>query len=231
MIASVHLADLSAASGLRLLAAQPKPARTVGLREAHVLLAAPLGPSVVPRPDPRRVGLVAFWDDDAALDEFEAGHPLARDLASGWHVRLRPLRAAGSWPGLATDLPAGRSVPHEGPVAALTLGRLRLTQAVRFLRTSARAEGAVLNAPGLRWATGFGRPPIVSTFSIWEDSRSLATYAYGRSEPSHPDAISSGEAKPFHKQQAFVRFEPYAVAGQLEGGHPLEALGQVRPTS
>jgi hypothetical protein len=120
-------------------------------------------------------------------------------------------------------------VPHDGPVAALTLGRLRLTQSVRFLRTSARAEAAVLDAPGLRWATGFGSPPIVCTFSLWEDSRSLATYAYGRAEPAHPDAIEAGDTKSFHKEQAFVRFHPYAATGRLTDRNPVEALGAPHP--
>jgi hypothetical protein len=227
MIASVHLVDVSPATSLRLLRAQPKPSRTRGLRQAHLAFAATLGPSVLSRPDPRRIGLIAFWDDDPALDAFEANDPLAAELLRGWHVRLEPLRAGGAWPGLATDLPSGRSVPHDGPVAALTLGRLRITQAVRFLKASARAEAALLETPGLRWATGFGRPPIVSTFSLWDDSRSLATYAYGRGEPAHPDAITASETEPFHKQQAFIRFHPYAAAGRLTRANPLEELGEV----
>ncbi|HTS15748.1 MAG TPA: hypothetical protein VMH24_08765 [Candidatus Sulfotelmatobacter sp.] len=231
MIASVHLADASPRASFRLLGAQPKVSRTPGLRQAHLALTARLGPSVLPHPSLRRVGLIAFWDDDAALDRFESDDPLAAELAAGWSVRLDPLRAGGSWPGLPTDLTSSRSVPHDGPVAALTLGRLRLSQGLRFLRASARAEGAALAAPGLRWATGFGRPPLVSTFSLWDDSRALATYAYGRTEPAHPDAITASEIEPFHTQQAFIRFRPYAASGRVSGANPLEELGEIRPAA
>jgi hypothetical protein len=109
------------------------------------------------------------------------------------------------------------------------MGRLRITQAVRFLRTSARAEARVLGAAGLIWATGLARPPFVSTFSLWESSRALATYAYGHSEPAHPDAVAEGERQAFHKQQVFVRFRPYGAVGGLAGRNPLAAAALPAP--
>jgi hypothetical protein len=221
MIASVHLADIGARSSLARLPSTRRLARVSGLRWCTVAWSARLSGDLRPRPDPRRLGLVAFWEDEDALDQFVATDPLVSDLAGGWSVRLDPLRASGSWPGLPGDLPASRSVPHDGPVAALTLGRLRISQGWRFLRASARAEAEVLDAPGLLWATGFGRPPIVATFSLWNDSRSLSTYAYGRADPAHLDAVAEGERKPFHRQSAFVRFRPYASKGALAAPNPL----------
>ena len=106
-------------------------------------------------------------------------------------------------------------------MAALTLGRLRLSQGLRFLNASAKAEAAVLEAPGLVWATGFGFPPVVSTLSLWSSTRDVSTYAYGRSEPAHPDAIAASDVKPFHHQQAFIRFRPYGSRGSLAGKNPL----------
>lgn len=75
--------------------------------------------------------------------------------------------ARGSWPGLPDDTPTARAVDQAGPVAALTLGRLRVTQAVRFLRAGAKAEARVLGAPGLVWATGLdGRNPLDAAWAI-----------------------------------------------------------------
>jgi len=221
MIASVHIADVGARSALGVLRTAPSPASNPGLRHANVALAAPLSRSVLPKPSLGRAGLVAFWDDDAALDRFLARDPLAATLAGGWHVRLEPLRAFGTWPGLAPDVPTDRATDHAGPAAVLTLGRLRITQAVRFLRTSAKAEGAVLEAPGLTWATGLARPPFVATCSLWESTKALATYAYGHGAPAHPDAIAAGETKPFHHESAFIRFRPYASTGGLDAKNPL----------
>ena len=221
MIASVHIANVGARSGLSLVRKAPKPAEVSGLRHADIALTAPLSASLLGKPDPGRIGLVAFWDDDDALDQFLASHPLAGKLAGGWHVRLAPLRAFGTWPGLPSDTPTSRVVEHEGPVAALTLGRLRLSQTVRFLRTSAKAEARVIGAPGLIWATGMARPPFVCTFSLWESTRASSTYAFGNAEPAHPEAIAEGERKAFHHQQAFIRFRPYGSVGHLDGRNPL----------
>ena len=67
------------------------------------------------------------------------------------------------------------------------------------------------------------RPPFLGTCSLWESSRSTATYAYGRSQAAHPDAIAENERKPFHKSQVFIRFRPYGVEGSLGGVNPLAA--------
>jgi len=218
MIASVHVADVGARTALRLLRRAPS---APGLRQANVALTAPFGASLRPAVDFGRPALVALWDDDEALDRFLAEHTVARTLKDGWHVRLAPLRAFGSWPGVPDDIPQGRTVEHDGPAAVLTLGRLRLTQAPRFLRVSNKAGERVVGAPGLIWATAMARPPFVATCSLWESTESLSAYAYGEDEPAHPDAISADRTKPFHHQSAFIRFRPYASKGSLGGRNPL----------
>src|SRR4029453_4660444 len=118
----------------------------------------------------------------------------------GWRARLEPLRAFGSWPGLDERVPLARRVDHEGPALVLTLGRLRLSQGLRFLRTSAKAEAAVESAPGVLWATGFARLPFVATCSLGGAWRRLAAYAYGSDALGHPEAIQADRDKGFHKQ-------------------------------
>jgi len=221
MIASVHIADVGVPSALGALPRTPKPAKITGLRSARLALAAPLTGSLRRAPDFGRLGLVAFWDDDDALDRFLARDPVAAKLAGGWHVRLAPLRAFGTWPGLPTDLATSRAVDGDGPAAVLTLGRLRLTQSVRFVRTSAKAEAAVVEAEGLTWATGLGRPPFVATCSLWKTAQALSSYAYGDQDPAHSNAIAAQRAKDFHHESAFIRFRPYGSQGHLVGANPL----------
>jgi hypothetical protein len=221
MIASVHIADVGARTALAALRKAPRPSSVPGLRHADIGLTAPLSKSVLPSPQLGRVGLIAFWDDEYALDRFQDSHPLAERLAGGWQVRLEPLRLFGSWPGVPDDIPQTRTVEHEGATAVLTLGRLRLTQAPRFLRTSAKAEAAVVGAAGLTWATGLARPPFVATCSLWQSTNALSTYAYGHSEPAHTQAIHAQETKPFHHQSAFIRFRPLSSHGSLDGKNPL----------
>src|SRR5581483_2101880 len=105
----------------------------------------------------------------------------------------------------------------------LTLGRLRFSQVVRFLRTNSKAEKAVIGAPGLLWASGLARPPFVATCSLWSSTRDLSTYAYGKRDPGHPDAVAAQAAKSFHHESAFVRFRALSTAGSLGGRNPLSA--------
>jgi len=218
VIASIHLADVGFFRSIRT---RP-PRRVEGLIHANVAQVVPLAssPLLIRR---GRVGLVAFWDDDDALDGFLADHPLARRMAGGWHARLEPLRAHGDWPGLPDDINRSRATTHEGLAVVLTLGRLRLSQARRFLRTSRPAEAAALEAPGLIWGTALAKPPFVATCSLWESDAALSKYAYGQAQPAHPDAIAIDAAKPFHKQSSFIRFRPYRAEGSLGGLNPLVA--------
>lgn len=222
MIASVHIADIGARSTLAVQRKRPRPNDIAGLRSASVAIAAPLSGSFLARPDFGRAVLITFWDDDDAADRFEAEHPLAAKFAGGWRIRGEPLRAFGSWPGLPDDVERSRATDYDGPALVVTLGRLRLTQAVRFLRTSSSAGAAALVAPGMVWGTAMARPPFVATCSLWESTRALSTYAFGQRPPAHLNAINTDRAKPFHHQSAFIRFRPYRVEGRLSGRNPME---------
>jgi hypothetical protein len=219
MLASVQIADVGPRGALPLLLRGPSAVNAPGLRNAEIGLAAPLGPSLLPKPDLGRVVLVTMWNDERALDDFVADAPIARAFAGGWSARLEPLRAWGGWPGVPDDLPTTRTVESTGPVAALTLGRLRVRRALPFMRASAKAEARVVGAPGCIWVTGVARPPFVCTFSLWESADAARAYAF--TPGAHNDAIAQGRAEPFHKREAFVRFRPYAVTGRLDGRNPL----------
>src|SRR6185436_9856693 len=97
----------------------PKVGKVPGLRMAEVAPAARFNGKFRPSLNFGRIGLIAFWDDEAALDGFLRDHELATALAGGWRVRLEPLRAFGAWPGLPDDVPKPRSVEHDGPAAVI----------------------------------------------------------------------------------------------------------------
>jgi hypothetical protein len=221
MIGSVHIADVGARRMISTVRQARRTNDVLGLRHSNVALAAPLRGKGPPTAQPGRVAFISFWDDDAALDAFERSHTLARTLASGWSMRLQPLRAFGSWPGLPADLPHARKIEHDGPVAVLTLGRLRYARAIPFFRTSAKAERAAGDADGMLWATALAMPPFVATCSLWRDSDASAAYAFGSHDLPHPTAIAADRAKAFHHQEAFIRWHPYRAAGHLDGRNPL----------
>jgi hypothetical protein len=224
MIVSVHIADVGWPRAPRLLLSHPDKAELPGLTYAESVTTAPLGEGRLPRPKPGRVGLIAAWQDDAVLDRFLCEHPLAQQLAGGWHVRLQPLRVFGSWAGMP-GLPSQElAVDDDEPVVVLTLGRLRLGRAWPFLRSAAAAEAAAVGDEAMIASTGLARPPhLVSTFSIWRSAAAMRRYAFGKSG-AHQAAVKADRRRPFHHESAFIRFRPYASHGLWDGRNPLAAL-------
>ncbi len=229
MIASFHIADVGSHS-LGLLRARPATDRVPGLRYAEIAIAAPLSGRLLPAPRPGRVVLMAAWEHDEALEQFLANHPLAARLAGGWHVRLQPTRVTGGWAKLQGLPKEEQPMDDEEPAAVLTLGRLRLTQTLRFLRASAAAEELAVGDPALLASTGFARPPsLVATFSLWRNTAAMRAYARGHADPRHIEAVRAHSAQPFHHESAFIRFRPYAAQGSWDGRDPLASALTVSP--
>ena len=225
MIATVQVADAGPIGAVRAVLRRPKQSTTPGLRWADVALFAPL--ALAGPPPVGRAGLIAFWDDEDAFDRFLEHDPMAQRFAGGFQARLRPLRAYGSWPGLPPDVPTSRTVPHTGPVVVLTLGRLRISQTIRFLRTSRPAERAAVTDDAMVWGSAAVRPPFVATVSLWRDAEATKAYAYGREQPGHSNAIRAQQRKDFHRTSAFIRFAPTYLEGTLSGKNPLNS-GAIR---
>jgi hypothetical protein len=225
VIVSVHIADVGLRAAANVLRSCPDSAAVPGLRYAETMIAAPLASGRVATARRGRVGLIAAWDDDAALERFLGDHPVATPLSPGWHVRLEPVRAWGAWSGLP-DLPAHERAIPDQPVAVLTLGRLRLARVRSFLATSARTEREAVAHPALLAATGLARPPrLVATFSLWRSIREMREYAVGTRPGTHLQAIRAHQQRPFHHESAFVRFRPYATHGTWDGRDPLMGPG------
>jgi hypothetical protein len=221
MIVSVHLADVGPRAGLAVLRKPPRPADVPGLTYAETAFTAPITGRLLPAPDLGRVGLIAAWEEDAALDEFAVRHPLGERLAGGWQLRMRPLRVSGSWPRMPGLPERQLPVDDEEPVAVLTLGRPRVGRLLPFLRSAAAAEAGSLDDPALLLATGLGRPPkLVSTFTVWHSAAAMKEYSY-RQAGAHQAAVRADRGRPFHHESAFIRFRPYASSGSWEGRDPL----------
>jgi heme-degrading monooxygenase HmoA len=226
MIASFHLAEVGKLAGLRLLSHARPSDPAPGLRYGVLAATSPLSESRLPRPDPGRVALIAAWDDDDAIDSFLAEHPLAQALRGGWHTRLQPMHIFGAFPpleGLVGEAPP--AMGDEEPAAVLTIGRLRLSQAPRFLKASAGAERLAVRDPSMLRGTGLARPPgLVATLSLWRTTREMRAYAGGRSGGEHRDAVKAHAKRPFHHASAFIRFKPYGAEGEWDGENPLAGV-------
>jgi hypothetical protein len=218
-VVSVHLADVGLPRSLGLIR-HPRPASIPGLLQANAGLAATFG-TTPPRPSAGRVGLIAFWQDEAARGQFEASHRLADALGDGVVVHARPLRIHGAWPGVGDDVPTRRKVEHDGPVLVLTLAKTKYSRVVPFFRASQPAEKAVVKAPGNVFSSAVLRPPFVASVSLWESSDAAMDYAFSGHQSGHPEAVAAGRAKPFHHQEAFIRLAIDEIRGSLAGRNPL----------
>jgi hypothetical protein len=219
MIATIDIATIGVVSTLRALRRRPTPSDVPGLRWLDVAAAVPLA-SKTP-PGLRRAVLLAMWDDEDAAAAFADAHPLAEHFAhNSFHAVLRPLRAFGTWPGLPADVPRTRVTRHDGPVVVTTLGRLRMSQTLRFLRASRPAERAAITADGFEWGTAAARPPFVATVSMWRNDEAAAAYAYADAGAGHPQAIARQRRKDFHHESAFVRYAVVSSTGTLPGASP-----------
>lgn len=224
MIVSLHIAEVAAREAIPLLLAPPRRAAVPGLAYAETLTTAPLGEPLLPPRRFDRIGLLAAWEDDAALDAFLADQRAARRLRGGWHVRLQPLRVSGAWAGLEGLPTRPLAVDGDEPVAVLTLGRLRLRRTGAFRASAGPAEAAALASPALLAGIGLARPPrLVATFTLWRSAAAMRDYAYDSAAP-HVAAMTAHRAEPFHHEAAFVRFRPYASEGSWDGRDPLAAV-------
>jgi hypothetical protein len=229
MIVSVHIAVLGPRQAAEVLLRQPKPARVPGLTYVETTTTAPLGEPLLPPKQLGRVGMIAAWESDEALDEFSSRHPIAHLFATGWQVRLEPLRLSGAWAGMP-GLP-GQPMPVDDsePVGILTLGRLRLLRTGAFRRSAAPAEAAALDSPALLAGIGLARPArLVATFTLWRSAAAMRSFAYGKGG-AHPAAMAADRARPFHHESAFVRFRPYASRGRWGDRDPLASLLSCEP--
>lgn len=222
MIASFHIADVGKLTGVRLLRRGLAPAAMPGLHYAVLAVASPLSDKRLPRPDPGRVALIAAWDDDTALDGFLERDPLAEAMESGWRTRLQPTHIFGAFPPLEGLVGAPSPMAEDEPAAALTIGRLRITQAARFLKAGAAAERLAVQDASMLRGTGLARPPaLVATFSLWRTTAAMRAYAGGGAGPEHRAAVTAHAARPFHHVSAFIRFRPYGAEGKWDGANPL----------
>jgi hypothetical protein len=225
MIATVDIADLGLRRTLSSLRHRATPANVAGLRWLDTAVAVPL---VTYRPPSfRRSVMIAFWDHEEAAAAFAENHPLGQRFAeNGFRAVLCPLRAHGTWPGLPDELPRTREAPHDGPVLVTTLGRLRKTQTIRFMRASRPAERSAIAAPGFIWGTVSTRgASFMATVSLWSSGEAAAAYAYGDPHAGHPRAITKQRRKDFHHESAFIRHALVASTGSLRGMPAIDVAG------
>lgn len=228
MIASVHLTDSPMLSNLRRRT--PKPDEVDGLRWSNKAMCGQLSPTARPDVQPGRGGLVAWWEEEEALDAFLAVDPRAAPFVDGWSVRLRPTRTRATWPDAEFDPFPHPAERHEGVHAAITLGTALLPRLPRFLKVSSNLEDQFLHDEGGLWGVAMTLPPkVVMTLTFWRDQDATDAYvhsgAHSQAMKDHYDFPSDDHE--FISQGGFFGFQPYSMTGRLTGKNatPSTLLG------
>ncbi len=230
-VASFHLTRypvryaLGAMAGL--LTRQRALVATPGLRFARQL-GTGRGSQMGLGADLRRWATFAVWDDEQALDAFEATSPIASRWGDQgqetWSVRLRPLSAHGSWGGARplgdADVYPGRG-HDDGPVAVLTRARIGLRYWPAFYRSVPSVEAHLRRQVDLLAVVGIGEAPVglQATFSLWRTTSGMDAFAYR--ESPHEAVVRRTRAHGWFTEELFARFRPYASTGSWDGVDPL----------
>ena len=221
---------------LRSLFRPPTRETVGGLRHAECMFPMRLGASILSpgRWQVGRLALFAAWEDEAAVDDFLASTGLGRTLAAGWHVRLRFLRRWGHVGALDWLPREDGETELDAPVAAVTLARLSLPQALRFIHWGKPVERLVRDHPGTTLALAATRPfRTISTFTVWHSAREMLDMVHGRGQMPEPGrhavAMIERSRKDFHREFATLRFGVISEAGVWEGRTSIVPMAPSAP--
>lgn len=231
-IHTFHLAEVPAWTTTRVLSRPPTSSTIAGLDHAECLALMRLGAPALSRDrmQLRRIAVFAQWRDEDAVEAFLANDALGRQLADGWHVRMRFLRRWSQLAALA-DLPVrDGSWDDDEPVVAVTVARMRLPEVPRFLRWGKPVERLVRDHPGTTLALAAFRPPrTISTFSIWRTVREMEEMVHGHSVVADPErhsaAMAERQRRDFHHEFATFRFRPLSEHGMWQERTNIVPIG------
>ena len=170
----------------------------------------------------RQQAFFAQWEQESALDHFLSHHRIGKQLARGWHCRLRFIRQWGSFHGF--KIPGNMPEPEmiDGTVVAVTIARMKFLQIPRFINWGRPVEKLVRDHPATSLAlASIKLPNTVSTFSVWNSLKDMTDMVRGHSSVPQPhrhiDAMKERERKDFHYEFTTLRFAPLAEYGEWNG--------------
>jgi len=230
-VCTFHLAQLGYRQTARTLLRPPTARQVDGLHHAECMIPMRLGAPVIgtSRWQADRLAVFAIWENERAIDTFMVETAFGRALATGWHLRLQFLRRWGYVAEIGDLLTSPRNTDPDAPVVAVTLARLELSQAPRFVHWGKPVESLVRDHPGVVLALAAARPwNTISTFSVWRNAREMVDMVHGRSAVAaadrHAAAMVERDRRDFHHEFTTLRFTCIGEYGSWQGHSSIVPL-------
>lgn len=206
-----------------------------GLRALIPLGTADFAPRIraaLTAPTPRRLGVLAVWEDDDAVEDRwrQTLAGLASSAGEHWHVRGEVTRGAFSepWRGWTPRTSDAEELGDDEAALILVSGNLRARAIREFVPDAARSAAQAFEHPGyLGGLAVYSSPLNTTSCSAWRRYGDAKDYAFRQGR--HAAAMRRDRAHENHRTEWFLRVRPLAERGTLNGAAPFaSALGADR---
>ncbi len=135
---------------------------------------------------------------------------------------LTPMTGHGLWDG---QNPFGAfpntSFERNEPVATLTRATIRFSRLSSFWKNVPPVAVQMSKAAGFIFSAGIGEVPWIkqATFSIWESTEAMQSFAYRMK--AHSEVVKKTRSEDWYSEDMFVRFRILDSFGTIHGRDPF----------
>ena len=179
-------------------------------------------------PDWQQWALLATWDNQEDFDSFN-NHSFIQSwwnlfAVERWTILCEPLSSHGKWDGKEPFISTNSGKDFSGPIAVLTRATIRLSKLKGFWNNVSPVANLMQGSPGYITSIGIGEAPLFmqATFSIWDSTESMKSFAYDSKE--HIEVIRKTRTEQWYSEELFARFKILSSWGTLCDKNPLERL-------
>ena len=209
-----HIVKLSLLQSILRLLFPLHKTNIVGLNHSETFYTMELGTSIfnISRYNFRKLAIFTWWESEEALKNFLQNSPHVSS-PKAWYIKIRPYRKWGDIKEISKAKIFQKQQRQNQPVVAITIARLRLTQAFRFIKWGKPVEKQVRDHNGQTLALAAMRPfNTFCTFSIWKSEKDMIGMVQGLNEKvdglEHKKAMEERNRKPFHYEFTTLRLTP-----------------------
>ena len=176
-------------------------------------------------PDWQQWALLTVWDNQENAESFMKKSFISQWWTvfgkESWTIFCEPISGHGKWDNKEPFEYSMQEKDYTGPIAVLTRASIRLSRLKNFWAHVDPVADLLKKSPGYILSLGIGEAPVYkqATFSVWESSEALQSFAYGSKE--HRDVIRKTRDENWYSEQLFARFKPVASFGTLNGKNPI----------